>query len=51
LEAFMHLSEFKSRMDEFIRSLKPGDRLPGAEEIYVAGEKSAYTEEVGKRIG
>lgn len=50
-EAFMPLSEFKSRMDKFIRSLKSGDRLLGAEEIYVAGEKSAYTEEVRKRIG
>ena len=50
-EAFMPLSEFKSRMEQFIKSLKSAPRLPGAEEIYVAGEKSAYTEEVRKKIG
>lgn len=50
-EAFMPLSEFKSRMEQLIRSLKSAEKLAGAEEIYVAGEKSAYTEEVRKKIG
>jgi len=50
-EAFMPLSEFKSRMEELTRSLKSAEKLPGAEEIYIAGEKSAYTEEVRKKIG
>jgi L-2-hydroxycarboxylate dehydrogenase (NAD+) len=50
-EAFMPLSEFKSRMDEFITSLKSAEKLTSADEIYVAGEKSAYTEEVRKKIG
>jgi len=50
-EAFMPLSEFKSRMEQLIKSLKSAAKLPGAEEIYIAGEKSAYTEEVRKKIG
>ena len=50
-EAFMPLSSFKSQMDQFVSSLKSADRLPECEEIYVAGEKSAYTEEVRKKIG
>jgi L-2-hydroxycarboxylate dehydrogenase (NAD+) len=50
-EAFMPLREFKSRMEQLIKSLKSAERLPGAEEIYVAGEKSAYTEEVRRKIG
>ncbi len=50
-EAFMPLSEFKSRMEHFLGSLKSAEKIPGAEEICVAGEKSAYTEEVRKKIG
>jgi L-2-hydroxycarboxylate dehydrogenase (NAD+) len=50
-EAFMPLSEFKPRMEQFIRSLKSAEKLLGAEEIYVAGEKSAYTEEIRKKLG
>jgi LDH2 family malate/lactate/ureidoglycolate dehydrogenase len=50
-EAFMPLSSFKSRMDQFVSSLKSAERLSEAEEIYVAGEKSACTEEVRKKIG
>lgn len=51
VEAFMPLSEFKARMDELISSLKGATKLPGAEEIYVAGEKSAYTESVRREKG
>lgn len=51
VEAFMPLSEFKSRMDQFVGALKGAERLPGYDEIYVAGEKSAYTEEVRRKIG
>ena len=50
-EAFMPLTEFKPRMEQFTRSLKLLEKLPGAEEIYIAGEKSAYTEEVRKKMG
>lgn len=50
-ESFMPLSEFKSRMDQLIGSLKSGEKLPGVEEIYIAGEKSAYTEEIRKKMG
>jgi LDH2 family malate/lactate/ureidoglycolate dehydrogenase len=50
-EAFMPLSEFKPRMDKLIRSLKSSEKLPGVEEIYIAGEKSAYTEEIRKKKG
>lgn len=50
-EAFMPLTEFKSRMDQFIASIKSAEKLPNAEEIYIAGEKSAYTEEVRRKLG
>jgi len=50
-EAFMPLSEFKLRMDQFIQSLKLAEKMPEAEEIYIAGEKSAYTENVRRKIG
>ena len=50
-EAFMRLSEFKFRMEQLIISLKSAEKLAGAEEIYVAGEKSAYTEEIREKIG
>ena len=50
-EAFMPLSEFKQRMDQFVETLKSAERLPGAEEIYVAGEKSIFTEATRKKIG
>jgi LDH2 family malate/lactate/ureidoglycolate dehydrogenase len=50
-EAFMPLSEFKSRMEQLIRSLKSAEKLQGAEQIYIAGDKSVYTEEVRRRIG
>lgn len=50
-EAFMPLPEFKSQMSQFIMSIKSSQKLPGCEEIYIAGEKSAYTEEVRKKIG
>jgi len=49
--AFMPLSEFKSRMEQLIKSLKSAEKVAGADEIYVAGEKSAYTEEVREKIG
>jgi len=51
VDAFMPLSDFKVRMDEFIRSLKKAERLRDEQEIYVAGEKSSYTESVRRRIG
>jgi len=51
VEAFMPLPDFKARMDEFIRSLKKAERLTDRQEIYVAGEKSSYTESVRRRIG
>jgi LDH2 family malate/lactate/ureidoglycolate dehydrogenase len=51
VDAFMPLADFETRMGEFVRSLKNAKRLTGPEEIYVAGEKSAYTESVRKRIG
>jgi LDH2 family malate/lactate/ureidoglycolate dehydrogenase len=50
-EAFMPLTEFKARMDQFITALKSARKQTGAEEIYVAGEKSAYTEEVREQLG
>jgi len=50
-EAFMPLSEFKLRMDQFIQSLKLAEKMPEAEEIYIAGEKSAYTEDIRRKIG
>jgi len=51
VEAFMDLPEFKGRMDQLLAKLKGAERLPGAEEIYVAGEKSFYTEGVRRRLG
>ncbi|HVP23374.1 MAG TPA: Ldh family oxidoreductase [Conexivisphaerales archaeon] len=51
VEAFMGLPEFKSRMDQLVAKLKGAERLPGAEEIYVAGEKSFYTEGVRRQMG
>jgi LDH2 family malate/lactate/ureidoglycolate dehydrogenase len=51
VEAFMDLPEFKSRMDQLIAKLKGAELLPGAEEIYVAGEKSYYTEDVRRKAG
>jgi LDH2 family malate/lactate/ureidoglycolate dehydrogenase len=51
VEAFMDLPEFKARMDQLLVKLKGAERLPGAEEIYVAGEKSFYTEDVRRKIG
>jgi len=51
VDAFMPLPDFKVRMDEFIRSLKKAERLRDQQEIYVAGEKSSYTESVRRRIG
>jgi LDH2 family malate/lactate/ureidoglycolate dehydrogenase len=50
-EAFIPLLEFKSRMDEFIRSVKSTQKLRGVEDIYIPGEKSAYTADVRKKIG
>jgi L-2-hydroxycarboxylate dehydrogenase (NAD+) len=50
-EAFIDLPVFKSRMDQLITTLKGAQKLPGAEEIYVAGEKSFYTEEVRRKMG
>jgi LDH2 family malate/lactate/ureidoglycolate dehydrogenase len=50
-EAFMPLPEFKSRMDQFTSSIKSSEKLPESEEIYIAGEKSAYTEEVRRKLG
>jgi LDH2 family malate/lactate/ureidoglycolate dehydrogenase len=47
----MPLTEFKARMDQFITALKSARKQTGAEEIYVAGEKSAYTEEVREQLG
>lgn len=51
VDAFMPLADFKTRMIEFIRSLKDAERLSGSQEIHIAGEKSAYTESVRKEIG
>lgn len=51
VEAFMGLDEFKGRMDQLVAKLKGAERLPGAEEIYVAGEKSFYTEDVRRKLG
>ncbi len=51
IDAFMPLDEFKERMSKYIELIKKSKKLPGAEEIYVAGEKSAYTEKVRKEKG
>lgn len=51
VEAFMPLEDFKARMSKFVRSLKDADKVTGLEEIYVAGEKSAYTEQVRRKVG
>jgi L-2-hydroxycarboxylate dehydrogenase (NAD+) len=51
VEAFIDLPEFKARMDQLLAKLKGAERLPGAEEIYVAGEKSFYTEDVRRKAG
>jgi L-2-hydroxycarboxylate dehydrogenase (NAD+) len=39
VEAFMDLSEFKERMDEFIEELRTAPLADGCDKIYLAGEK------------
>lgn len=51
VDAFMPIDEFKERMTSYINLIKNAEKLPGAEEIYVAGEKSAFTEKVRKEKG
>jgi LDH2 family malate/lactate/ureidoglycolate dehydrogenase len=51
VDAFMPLSDFKARMSRFIKSLKDADKISGHEEIYVAGEKSVYTESIRRKVG
>lgn len=51
IDAFMPVDEFKERMSKYIEVIKKSKKAPGAEEIYVAGEKSAYTEKVRMEKG
>lgn len=39
IEIFRPLDEFKSDMDEFIKTLKDSEKAEGAERIYIPGEK------------
>ncbi len=51
IDAFMPVEEFKERMSKYIEILKKTEKIPGAEEIYIPGEKSAFTEKVRKEKG
>ncbi|OGV58703.1 MAG: hypothetical protein A2X45_22415 [Lentisphaerae bacterium GWF2_50_93] len=41
IDAFMDVSEFKTRMDTALREIRNSERAPGVKRIYVPGEQSA----------
>mgnify|MGYP005841860613 CR=1 FL=1 len=51
IDAFRPAARFKAMMDAMIRSLKAVEPAPGAERVYVHGEKELATEEERRRLG
>ena len=51
IDAFVPVEEFKERMSQYIELIKKSKKLPGADEIYIPGEKSAFTEKIRKEKG
>ncbi len=51
IDAFRPAAHFKAMMDEMIRGLKAAEPAPGAERVYVHGEKELATEEERRRLG
>jgi len=51
IDAFRPAAQFKAMMDEMIRGLKAAEPAPGADRVYVHGEKELSTEEERRRLG